>query len=139
MAAIFNQSTVAGEPSGKGATRQHLLTEARLPGTGILLDRLTLGPGGEALLTVPATSVAWLQVLDGEALLAHGGSRQTLSDAHVAFLPPGFSADMRSDRGAALLYGEIPNAARFDPRLCRKPAAVPAGGLDARAGARFRA
>ena len=71
-------------------------------------------------LTVPATSVAWLQVLDGEALLAHGDSRQTLSDAHVAFLPPGFSAAMPSAGGAALLYGEIPDAARFDPGFSSK-------------------
>jgi quercetin dioxygenase-like cupin family protein len=123
MAAIFNESTVAGEPAGKGATRQHLLTEARVPGTSILLDRLTLGPGGEAPLTVPATSVAWLQGLDGEALLAHGDSREMISDAHVAFLPPGFSASVSSGRGAALLYGEIPNAARFDPSFEQNPPA----------------
>jgi quercetin dioxygenase-like cupin family protein len=121
MAAIFNESTVAGEPDGNGASRQHLLTEARLPGTCILLDRLTLSSGGEAQLEVAATSVAWLQVLDGEAVLAHGDSRQTLSDANIAFLPPGFSAGVRSDRGAALLYGEIPNAARLDPGFAHSP------------------
>jgi len=121
MATIFNESTVTAQPAGKDATRQHLLTEARVPGTGILLDRLTLGPGGEARLTVPATSVAWLQGLDGEALLARADSRQTLSDAHVAFLPPGFSASISSAHGAALLYGEIPNAARFDASFKQSP------------------
>jgi len=121
MAAIFNESAVAGEPAGKGVTRQHLLTQARVPGTSILLDRLTLGPGGEARLTVPATSVAWFEVLDGEARLTHGAIRETLSDAHVAFLPPGFSGDARSDRGAALLYGEIPDASRFDPGFAQNP------------------
>jgi quercetin dioxygenase-like cupin family protein len=120
MASIFNENTVMAEPAGNGATRQHLLTEARVPGTSILLDRLTLDHGGLAHLTVPATSVAWLQGLDGEALLAHGDSRQ-LSDAHVAFLPPGFSASVSSGRGAALLYGEIPNAARFDPQFAQRP------------------
>ncbi|MSO66294.1 MAG: cupin domain-containing protein [Pseudolabrys sp.] len=120
MATIFNAGAVAGEPAGKAITRQHLLTEARVPGTGILLDRLLLGAGGEARLTVPATSVAWLQGLDGQALLAHGDT-QTLSDAHVAFLPPGFSATLSAERGATLLYGEIPNAARFDPNFKQNP------------------
>ena len=121
MAAIFNESTVAGEPAGKGASRQHLLTKTRIPGAGIVLDRLTLGPGGETRLAVPATSVAWCQVLDGEALLTYGGNRQTLSDIHVALLPPGFSARVNSERGAALLYGEIPHAARFDPGFAENP------------------
>jgi quercetin dioxygenase-like cupin family protein len=121
MTTIFNESTVPAEPDGKAAIRQHLLTQARIPESGILLDRLTLGPGGEARLTVPATSVAWLQLLDGEALLAHGDSRQTLTEAHVAFLPPGFSASLNAARSAALLYGEIPNAARFDPSFKQSP------------------
>jgi quercetin dioxygenase-like cupin family protein len=126
MASIFNESTVAAEPFGTAATRQHLLTQARVPGTGILLDRLTLQPGGEAALAVPATSVAWLQGLTGEALL-YGDSRQTLSEAqklseaNVAFLPPGFSARLSSGPGATLLYGEIPDAARFDPHLAQSP------------------
>ena len=34
MATIFNAGAVAGEPVGKATTRQHLLTEARVPGTG---------------------------------------------------------------------------------------------------------
>ena len=121
MAVIFSESRVAGVPAGKGATRKYLLTETRLPGTGILLDRLTLGPRGEARLTVPATSVAWLQVLGGELLLTQGCNRQTLSDAHIAFLPPGFCADVKSERGTALLYGKIPHASRFDPSFTQSP------------------
>ncbi len=121
MATIFNQNTVTAEPGGNGAARQRLLTEARLPGTGILLDRLTLAPGGEARLTVPATSVAWLQGLDGQALLTHGDASEMLTDAHVAFLAPGFSAALSAEHGAALLYGEIPNAARFDANFRQNP------------------
>jgi quercetin dioxygenase-like cupin family protein len=121
MASIFNERTVPAEPDGKAAARQHLLTQARIPGSGILLDRLTLGTGGETRLTVPATSVAWLQLLDGEALLAYGDSRLTLTEAHVAFLPPGFSASLSAAQAAALLYGEIPDAARFDPGFKQSP------------------
>jgi quercetin dioxygenase-like cupin family protein len=115
LATIFNQSTVAGEPAGPGATRQRLLTAARVPGTAILLDRLALQPGGEARLAVPAGSVAWLQVLEGQAELNHGASREMLTEAHVAFLPGGFTAALRTQDGSAVLYGEIPQAARLDP------------------------
>ena len=121
MATILNESTIAGVAFGKNATRQHLLTDARVPGTAILLDRLALGAGGEARLTVPPTSAAWIQVLEGEAVLAHGKTSEMLSDAHVAFLPPGFSAALSTAHGAALLYGEVPNAARFDPAFTQNP------------------
>ena len=33
MAIIFNHQTVAPEPAGAGAHRQHLLTAARVPAT----------------------------------------------------------------------------------------------------------
>lgn len=121
MATIFNESTVAAKPAGNGAARQQLLSEARVPGSGILLDRLTLERGGEARMAVPATSVAWIQPLDGQALLTHDGSRQTLTDAHIAYLPPGFSAALSAAGGAALLYGEIPDAWRFDAGFKQSP------------------
>jgi len=121
MATILNESAVAGEPFGNNATRQHLLTADRIPGTHILLDRLTLGAGGETRLMVPKTSVAWIQVLDGEAVLAHGSASEMLSDAHVAFLPPDFAAGLSSARGATLLYGEIPDAAQLDPGFTQNP------------------
>ncbi len=115
MATIFNQSAVTAEPAGHGAMRQHLLNEARVPGTAILLDRLSLAPGGEAQLAVAAGSVAWVQVLEGQAALVAGAATHELDEAHVAFLPPGFSAQLRSRRGTAVLYGEIPRAAALDP------------------------
>jgi hypothetical protein len=34
MATLFNESAVTAEPAGQAAYRQHLLTEARVPGTG---------------------------------------------------------------------------------------------------------
>jgi quercetin dioxygenase-like cupin family protein len=117
MATIFNESTVVPEPAGNGAARQRLLTDERVKGTRILLDRLTLDAGGDLTLTVPSTSVAWLQVLDGEVGLAHAGARQTLSDAYVVFLPPGATVGLSSTKGAALLYGETPNAPALDPNF----------------------
>ncbi|HXX25490.1 MAG TPA: cupin domain-containing protein [Pseudolabrys sp.] len=111
MATIFNQDAVAGEPAGKGGTRQRLICAARVPGSVIRLDRLALSVGGEMALDVPAGSVAWLQVLEGEANLG----ADMLTDAHVVALPPGFSASLRSAQGATLLYGEVPQAVKLDP------------------------
>jgi quercetin dioxygenase-like cupin family protein len=121
VATILNETTIVGEPFGKNATCQRLLSETRVPGTGILLDRLTLGPGGEARLSVPATSVAWVQVLDDEVVLARGKASEMLSEAHVAFLPPGFAATLSAANGATLLYGEVPDAARIDPSFSQNP------------------
>lgn len=121
MATIFNESDVSATPAGQAATRQYLLTQERVPGTGILLDRLALGRGGETRLMVPQGSVAWLQVLGGQALLANETSRHDLSDAHVVFLPPGFCATISAPQGAALLYGEVPDAGRFDPDRRQSP------------------
>jgi quercetin dioxygenase-like cupin family protein len=121
VATIFNQDSVAGEPAGPGATRQRLLTAARVPGTAILLDRLTISPGCEAQLSVPARSIGWLQVLEGRAQLACGNRAEALSDALVAFLPPGFSAGLRSQAGGVLLCGEIPQAAKLDPGFATNP------------------
>ena len=121
MATIFNESSVAAAPEGAGARRQRLLTAARVPGTAILLDRVALDAGGTIQLDVPATSVAWLQVLTGEALLRRGPAAEALTEAHVAFLPPGLSAGLSAAQGAVLLYGEIPNAARFDTEFDKNP------------------
>src|SRR5450759_1227516 len=121
MATIFNESEIAAEPAQRGAARQTLLTDARVPGTRILLDRLTLAPGGEARLAVLAQGLAWFQMLQGEVVLAHDGERQVLTDAHVVFLPPRYAAAVSSSRGAVLLYGEIPNAASLDSGLAKNP------------------
>ncbi len=123
MATILNQSAVAAEPDASGAARQRLLTEERVCGTRILLDRLTVATGGVARLKVPAQGLAWFLVLEGEVVLAHAGGREMLTDADVAFLPPGYAATLSSSDGAVLLYGEIPNAAILDPTLTKNPPA----------------
>jgi len=121
MAVIFNQESVVAEPAGAAARRQHLLSTARVPGTAILLDRLTLDAGGEMTLAVPGSSVAWLQGLDGDVVMTQAGGEVHVGKAHVALLAPGHSAMLRAARGATLLYGEIPDAARLDPSFAAKP------------------
>jgi len=46
MAISFNQGAVAAQAFGVNASRQRLLTEARVKGTHVLLDRWTLAPDG---------------------------------------------------------------------------------------------
>ena len=123
MATIFNQGAVFAEPEAGGVARQRLLTQERVNGTRILLDRLTVTSGGAARLTVPAQGLAWFQMLEGEGVLAHGGGREVLTDTHVVFLPPCYAASLSSSSGAVLLYGEIPNAASLDLALTKNPPA----------------
>ena len=123
MATIFNESSIAGEALAPAVSRQRLLTGTRVPGTAILLDRVSIAAGGSFALTVPSTSLAWLQVLTGTVELARDSGPETLTAAHIVFLPPGFAAPVSAKDGATLLYGEIPDAARLDPQFARSPPA----------------
>lgn len=114
MAISFNESTVAGESIGKGTTRQRLMTRERIPGTNILLDRLSVAAGGEAALAIAGGDIGWLQMLEGEAVLTLGPHEERLTPSHVAFLPPGSSATLRTSKGAALIQATVPDAGRFD-------------------------
>jgi quercetin dioxygenase-like cupin family protein len=124
MAVIFNESEIASEPTQGGTARQYLLTEKRIAGTRILLDRVTLAPGGEARMTVLGGGLAWFQILEGEAMLVHDRDRKALTDANVVFMPPWTEATVTSGNGAVLLYGEIPDAASLDHGLLKNPPAL---------------
>lgn len=121
MALIVDEQSVAGEAAGKGARRQSLLNAHRVPGTAILLDRLSLSPGGRMDLSVAAESVAFLQGLDGEARLAGPNGDIALTPSHVVCLPPGFAGSLNSEKPSAFLYGEIPQAGRFDASFAANP------------------
>ncbi len=121
MAITFNESSVTPEPAASGVARQRLLTRQRIPGTNILLDRLSLSPGATFEISVPPRSLAWFQILSGLAGIPHAGTRETLSESHVAFLPPGFRGTLSTDRGVTLLFAEVPDAERFDPALASQP------------------
>ncbi len=119
MAICFNESTVAREPAGTSAERQRLLTRELLPGTNILLDRLTIAAGGATEISVGADDIGWFQMLDGGLdFTCTGGGPEAmngqLSDAHVAFLPPGSRTILRSVAGATLICASVPDAGRFD-------------------------
>jgi len=121
MAVTFNESTVATEPFGVDAKRQRLLTEARVAGTKILLDRLTLGAAAVIELAVPADSLAWFQMLDGAATLSRKEGDEQLTASHIVFLPPSFRGTLTCGGSAALLYAEVPNAASHDADFAAHP------------------
>lgn len=121
MAITFNERAVDAQSFGVNAYRQRLLTDARVKGTNVLLDRWTLGPGAVIELGIAARDLAWFQLLEGEAMLASAASSQLLTAAHVAFLPPGFRGTLAAHHDAVVLYAEAPDAARFDPDLVANP------------------
>ena len=121
MAITFNESAVDAQSFGVNAHRQRLLTEARVKGTKVLLDRWTLGPGAAIELGLASRDLAWFQLLEGEATLSGAAGSQTLTTAHVAFLPPEFRGTLAARNDAVVLYAEVPDAARFDPRLLAEP------------------
>ncbi len=115
MAITINESTVEPHPLSPGVTRKRLLTQARVPGTKIFLDRIDLAQRGIFELNVADDDLAWFQMLDGESVLSHGGGEVALGGSHIVFLPPGFRGTLRAPAAAALLYAEVPQARRFDP------------------------
>jgi len=121
MAIVVNERDVAAEPFGVNVKRQRLLTEARVKGTHVLLDRWALAQGATAEFQVPAGNLAWFQMLEGEGALTHAGGEERLTAAHIVFLPPRFRGALASRAGAALLYAEVPNASRFDPAFAKNP------------------
>ena len=121
MAITFNERAVDAQSFGVNAYRQRLLTDARVKGTNVLLDRWTLGPGAVIELGIAARDLAWFQLLEGEAMLSSAAGSQLLTAAHVAFLPPGFRGTLAAHHDAVVLYAEVPDAARFDPDLVANP------------------
>jgi quercetin dioxygenase-like cupin family protein len=121
MAVTYNERAVETEPFGVNAFRQRLLTDSRVKGTHILLDRWTLGLGTVIELGIAMRDLAWFQLLEGEATLSSNAGAQQLTDAHIVFLPPGFRGTLGTRHDAVVLYAEVPDAARFDPALVDNP------------------
>lgn len=121
MAIHFNERDVAAEPFGVGARRQRLLAETRVEGTSIRLERWSLAGDARVELAIGGRDLAWFQLLAGAAALEAPTGTHALSDAHIVFLPPGFRGALVARGSAAVLYAEVPDAARFDPALADRP------------------
>lgn len=115
MAVSFNESSAWPELLAAGVQRQRLLTTARVPQTKIHLDRVTLAPGASFDVHVSPGDLAWFQMLEGTAVLAHDSTRVALGATHIAALSPGFRGTLKSESGATLLFAQLPNVSRFDP------------------------
>lgn len=121
MALTLNESTVTPETIAGGVARQCLLTAAHTTGGSVLLDRLQVTAGQAHAISVAAGDLAWLQILDGSATLAHGNAADALTQAHIVFLPPRFSGKLATPAGVTLLYATVPDAARFDANFVKAP------------------
>lgn len=119
MVIAYNETTVAAEPISAGVARKRLLTDDRVKGTSVLLDRLTLAAGATMQFDLSANALAWFQVLDGEATFK-ALYTDRLSDVNSVVLPPRFNATLSTKNGTSLLYAEIPDVARVDPRYSTK-------------------
>ena len=121
MAITINESTVAAETIAAKVKRQALLTAKHTPDGKVLLDRLTVDAGGTHALTIAVGDLAWVQILEGAATLTHGSATESLTDAHMVFLPPGFNGTLTTQAGVTLIYATVPNAARFDAAFTTSP------------------
>jgi quercetin dioxygenase-like cupin family protein len=120
MAVTLNEATVPAQPDGPGVTRQRLVSGDVQKAAGILLDRVTLAPGATMPFKTSTQSIAWLQLLDGEAKLSALYSDQ-LSNRHSVFLPPDFNITLSAPNGASLLHAELSDVGRFDPEFAGDP------------------
>jgi quercetin dioxygenase-like cupin family protein len=123
MAFTVNESVVPAEVLNDKVSRQRLLTRERVPGTKILLERLSITAGGRTTLKVSVADLAWFQVLEGELRLDGNAGAAELTNAHIVFLPPGYEGTLVSGAGAVVLYAEVPGAGRFDASFAVSPPA----------------
>jgi quercetin dioxygenase-like cupin family protein len=114
MSITISESAIEHEPLSAGVARKRLLTHARVAGTRIFLDRIEFEPQAAFELNVSLDDLAWLQMLEGAAVLRHAGGDVELGRSHIVCLPPGFSGTLCATSAAALLYGQLPQARRFD-------------------------
>jgi quercetin dioxygenase-like cupin family protein len=117
MATTINQDSITAQALAPGVNRQQLLTRERVPGTKVLLERLSFEPGARLDLEIAPTSLAWFQMLSGKSNLHHSNTTTLLTDAHIVFVPGGFRGTLSARSESALLYAEVPDAARFDSRI----------------------
>lgn len=121
MAITINENSVTALPAGAKVRRQPLLTAQHTKDGKVLLDRMSLDAGGAHMFSIANTDLAWIQILDGEAVLTHAAGVEQLCSAHIVLLPPGFGGVLSTPNGVELIHATVPNAARFDPAFTGTP------------------
>ena len=114
MPVLFNFDEIDAIPVTRGVTRRELITPERVGNDCLALERWDMDAGSRLAVEVEDTDLAWFQLLEGAALLDGSEGAHPLDTSHVVFLPPGFSGDLTTGPGAAVLYGAVPDAKRFD-------------------------
>ena len=121
MPVLFNIDDIDETPMAPGVNRRALITPERVGNDCIALDRWTVNAGSGLAVEVGESDLAWFQLLEGAAVLDGTEGRHRLTTSNVVFLPPGFSGELTSEPGAAVLYGRVPDANRFDPEFEASP------------------
>ena len=86
----------------------------------VLLDRLGVKAGGAHTLDIAAGDLIWVQILDGSASSTLGGNKESLTQAHIMFLPPGFRGTLTSATGVTLLQPRCPTPYVWTQHLCNR-------------------
>ena len=121
MPVLFNIDDIDETPMAPGVNRRALITPERVGNDCIALDRWTVNAGSGLAVEVGESDLAWFQLLEGAAVLDGTEGRHRLNTSNVVFLPPGFSGELTSEPGTAVLYGRVPDANRFDPEFEASP------------------
>lgn len=114
MPVLVNHNSVDSITISEGVSRQPLITSELVGNDWIVLDRWAIDAASCARIAVANTDLAWFQLLEGAATLDGSTGHHELTDANVIFLPPGYGGNLKSNEGAVVLYGGVPNASRFD-------------------------
>lgn len=117
MATTGNEAAASIERSDAGVARQRLMTPTG--GAALLLDRVTLSPGASLHFDLPRQTLAWFYLLDGAATFKAFYTDRLTKELSV-FLPPGFAGTLSTEKGATLLYAEIPDACALDPDFAKR-------------------
>jgi quercetin dioxygenase-like cupin family protein len=115
MAVFFSENSIEVQSPADGVAIKHLITPDRVKSDKVRTDQIRLDPGAGIDFNVGAGDLAWAHVLDGSAVLITDTGEQQLTVDNFVFLPPGFSARVRSETGALIFRALVPDAARFDP------------------------
>ncbi|MBX9773193.1 MAG: cupin domain-containing protein [Xanthobacteraceae bacterium] len=123
MSLHISGSAVSPQPIDRGVTRQPLLSGQEAKGTHVVIDRYAVATGASFKFDVPAGSIIWVQMLDGEGTLRTPYTNGPVGEAVSFTLPAGVQATLSTGKGVSFLQTAVhgpalgPGAAASPPRL----------------------
>ena len=109
-------SAVTPQPIATGVTQQRLFSGEQAKDTRVLIDRYAVAAGASFRFDVPAGSIIWFQVLDGEGMLQTPYISVPLTESISFTLPAGVQSTLSTDKGVSFLQAEIQDPARGPER-----------------------